>query len=60
MAYFQLAGYYAQGIKGMSQDWSNANELLRKAGELGHAEAYCKLDCLYGNWTGCGKGLEES
>jgi hypothetical protein len=26
-AYYQLAGYYSQGIDGMPQDWEKANEL---------------------------------
>ena len=46
-AFYQLAGYYAQGILGMSQDWAKANELWLKAGELGSSEAYCNLGLAY-------------
>ena len=35
-AYYQLAGYYSQGLP---QDWEKANELYLKAGELGHVDA---------------------
>ena len=42
-AFYVHAGCYAEGIKGMPQDWAKANELLLKAGELGCAEAYSKL-----------------
>ena len=52
---FQVhAGHYAQGIKGMPQDWTKANELLLKAGELGCAEAYSKLGYSYDY----GRGVE--
>ena len=44
---FSLLGIMPRN-KGIPQDWSKANELLQKAGEFGHAEAYCKLGCLYG------------
>ena len=52
-AYYELAGYYAQGIKGMPQDWVKANELWLKAGELGYAEGYYNLGVNYdiGNGT---------
>ena len=46
MAYYQLAGYYAQGTNGMPQAWAKANELFQKAGELGCADAYCQLGYL--------------
>ena len=51
-AYYQLAGNYAQGIKGMPQDWAKANELLLKAGELGCAEAYFRLGYSFSNGMG--------
>ena len=41
--------------KGIPQDWAKANELFKKAEELGHAEEYCKLGCLYGT----GQGVER-
>ena len=46
-AFLKFAAYYAQGVKGMPQDWAKANELLLKAGELGCAEAYSKLGNSY-------------
>ena len=52
--YHQLAGCYARGIMGMPQDMTKANELLLRAGELGHAGAYCKL----GNSYASGRGVE--
>ena len=39
-AFYNFAGYYAQGIKGLPQDYEKANELCLRAGELGCAEAY--------------------
>ena len=42
-AFNQLAGYYAQGIKGLPQDEAKANELLLKAAELCCAEASYNL-----------------
>ena len=51
-AYYQLAGYYAQAIKGMRQDWTKANDLWLKAGELGNAEAYCRLGSSYDTGAG--------
>ena len=48
-----LAGYYAQGILDLPHDWTRANELYQKAGELGHAEAYFNL----GNSYRVGRGV---
>ena len=42
-AFEMLAGLYTRGIMGMPQDRAKANELCLKAGELGHAGAYCNL-----------------
>ena len=61
-AFFQLAGYYAQGESqsiypnlDMPQDLAKANELLLKAGELGCAAAYYNLgNCC----TNEGMGVE--
>ena len=53
-AYYQLAGWYATGDKGMQQDMAKANELVLKAGELGCAEAYYNL----GNSYDYGRGVE--
>ena len=52
--FYQLASYYAQGIRGMPQDWAKANELLLKAGELGCAHAHYILGSSFSN----GMGLE--
>ena len=52
-AFNQLAGYYANG-EGVPQDWSKANELWLKGGELGCAEAYHNL----GYSHDCGLGVE--
>ena len=54
MAFYIHAGCYAEGIKGMPQDWAKANELWLKAGELGCAEAYARLGYSFSN----GRGIE--
>ena len=46
-AFNLIAGYYAQGILGMSQDRAKANELYLKAGELGCDKAYFNLGNSY-------------
>ena len=51
-AFYMLAGHYAQGIMGMPQDRSKANELCLKAGELGNAKAYFNLAVNYDNGMG--------
>ena len=48
-AFYQLGGYYGQGILGLPQDEAKANELYLKAGELGCAEAYYNLGNSYNN-----------
>jgi hypothetical protein len=53
-AYNNLAGDYAQGINGIPQDWTRANELFLKAGELGCASGYYNL----GNAYTLGRGVE--
>ena len=50
--YFQLAGYYANGELGMPLDWSKANELYLKAGELGCARGYYNLGMSYDRGVG--------
>ena len=47
-----LAGYYHYGSNGVQQDYTKANELYLKAGELGCAEAYYNLGCSYSNGLG--------
>ena len=42
-AFYDLAGYYANGEMGMPQDITKANELWLKAGELGCHEGYYNL-----------------
>ena len=51
-AFYQLAGLYAQGIKGMPQNHAKANELYLKAGELGCAGAYYNLGQSYQHGDG--------
>ena len=51
-AFYQLAGYYSQGIKGMPQDYQKANELYLKAGELGCADGYYNLGISFENEFG--------
>ena len=53
-AFYVISGYYANGIMGMPQDMTKANELRLKAGELGCAEAYHNL----GNSYYHGRGVE--
>ena len=53
-AFYNLAGYYAGGIKGMPRDFAKANELYLRAGELGCAEGYYNLGHSYDN----GEGVE--
>ena len=51
-AYNNLAGHYVEGDMGIPQDDSKANELYRKAGELGSAVAYFNLGCSYAQGAG--------
>ena len=53
-AFNALAGAYARGNLGMQQNWSKANELFLRAGELGCAVAYYNL----GNSYDDGRGVE--
>jgi len=46
---FMLAGVYANGLFGETQDIRKANELYLIAGELGCAEAYHNLGNAYSN-----------
>ena len=43
----QLAEYYANGIRGMPQDYEKADELCLRGGELGCTEAYCNSGALH-------------
>ena len=60
MAYYQIAGYYADGTNGMPQDMAKANELLLKAGELGCAEAYSRLGYSYDTGAGVERNEEKA
>ena len=51
-AFYQLAGYYAQGIYDLPQNQAKVNELYLKAGELGCANAYYNLGIAYQEGTG--------
>jgi len=46
--------YYSDGTYGFSQDYTKALELWHRAGELGHAQAYCNI----GNAYYYGEGVE--
>jgi len=59
-AYFLLAGYYDQGIRGVPQDHQKAHELYLKAGELGCAEAYYNLGMSYENGIGVGEDKKKA
>ena len=48
-AFHALAGYYANGVMGVPQDFAKANELYLGAGELGSTEAYSNLGISYEN-----------
>ena len=52
VAFKNLAGYYANGSRGMPQDRAQANELFVKAGELGCASAYYNVGIMYSNGRG--------
>ena len=52
VAYNQLAGFYDGGLMGLPQDYTKANELYLKAGELGCAAAYFNLGVNYKNGNG--------
>ena len=54
-AFYQLGNNYAQGMKGIQQDWARANEFYQKAGELGRAVGYYQLGCSYT----IGQGVER-
>ena len=45
-AFQQLAEYYANGIRGMPQDYEKANELYLRGAQLGCTEAYCNSGAL--------------
>ena len=51
-AFYNLAGYYAQGVRDIAQDMAKANELNLKAGELGCAVAYYNLGHSYDDGLG--------
>ena len=53
-AFYQLAGYYEHGIRGMPQDFAKANELWLRAGDLGCTSGYYNLGNSYNN----GRGIE--
>ena len=53
-AFHQLAGCYVRGDMGMPQDFTKANELFFRAGELGCADAHCNLGKSYDD----GRGVE--
>ena len=51
-AFNHLAGWYANEEMGMQQDYTKANELYLRAGQLGCAQAYFNLGFFYNNGRG--------
>ena len=51
-AFFQLGGYYDQGVFGLTQDYQKAHELNLRAGELGCANGYFNLGTAYDEGRG--------
>jgi len=56
-AYFLLAGYYTRGYQGLQQNDRKAFELMRKAGELGCAQACANVAIFYRQ--GIGVAIDE-
>ena len=54
-AIFMLGNYYRNGDDGFPQDYTKALELFVRAGDLGHAKAYCNVGYAYEN----GRGVEK-
>ena len=46
-AIFYMGVYFANGRRGLPQDWEKALELWHQAGELGNARAYCNIGSVY-------------
>ena len=59
-AFNYLAGDYATGDHGMPQDWSKANELYLRAGELGCASGYFWLGHAYESSLGVEADMKKS
>jgi TPR repeat protein len=51
-AIFTLGIYYRNGEDGFPQNYDKALELFVRAGELGHADAYCNVGYAYENGNG--------
>ena len=60
MAFYVLAGCYANGLRGMPQDRAKAAELWLKAGELGCSVAYYSLGNAYDNGTGVDRDKKKA
>ena len=56
-AFYMIAGCYRNGMMGLPQDRTKANELYLKAGELGSAVAYSNLGTAY--YTGFGVAIDK-
>jgi len=52
IAIYNLGNYCRDGIRGKPQDYTKALELFHRAGELGHAQAYCNIGYAYSNGLG--------
>ena len=51
-AIVSLGCYYREGLYGSSQDYTRALKLFLRAGDLGHAKAYCNIGYSYENGRG--------
>ena len=60
MAFYVLAGCYADGIRGVPQDRAKANELWLKAGERGCAGGYYNLGLSYYQGQGVDRDEEKA
>jgi len=55
-----LAGYYCEGIHGLSINFSKALELWHQAAELGCAQAYYNIGVVYYRGEGVGRDEEKA
>ena len=52
IAIYNLGGFYRDGVFGFPQDYTKALELWHRAGELGCADAYCRIAYVYSKGVG--------
>ena len=51
-AYQMVGVFYSEGIKGLPQDYTKALELWHQSAELGFAEGYRCIGCMYQDGSG--------